>query len=93
MRRGLSGVRASVPIFDGFQDRIREARSCRGGPPSELSDAGAEKRIESEFRTAMFDMNSRYKQMELARKEIDLGHDEVSRQSFAIEKAWRIIVN
>ncbi len=74
----LVGVRASFPIFDGFQIESEKREAAAAARQASYQMRVLEKRIESEFRTAMFDMNSRFKEMELARTEIDLGHDEVS---------------
>lgn len=73
----LIGVRASVPIFEGFRIEAEKREAAAAARQASYEMRVLQKRIESEFRTAMFDMNSRFKEMELARKEIELGHDEV----------------
>jgi outer membrane protein len=73
----LVGVRASVPIFDGFRIESEKREAAAVARQASYEMRVLDKRIESEFRTALFDMNSRYQQMGLAGKEIDLGLDEV----------------
>lgn len=74
----LVGIRASVPIFEGFRIESQKREAAAAARQASYQMRVLEKRIESEFRTAMFDMNSRFKEMELARVEIALGNDEVS---------------
>ena len=73
----LVGVRASVPIFEGGRIRSEKREAAAAARQASYEMRVLERRIESEFRTAMFDMNSRYQEIELAGQEIDLGHDEV----------------
>ena len=73
----LIGVRASVPIFDGFRIASEKREAAAVARQASYEMRVLDKRIESEFRTALFNMHSRNKQMGLARKQIDLGHDEV----------------
>jgi outer membrane protein TolC len=73
----LIGVRASVPIFDGFRIESEKREAAAVARQASYEMRVLDKRIESEFRTALIDMHSRNKQMGLARKQIDLGHDEV----------------
>jgi len=73
----LVGVRVSVPVFDGFRIESEKREAAAVARQASYQMRVLDKRIESEFRTALFDMTSRYKQMGLAQKEIDLGFDEV----------------
>jgi len=73
----LVGVRASVPIFEGFRIGAEKREAAAAARQASYEMRVLERRIESEFRTSLFDMNSRYKEIELAIREIDLGHDEV----------------
>ena len=73
----LVGVRASVPIFEGGRIRSQKREAAAAARQASYEMRVLEERIESEFRSAMFDMNSRYQEIELASREIILGHDEV----------------
>ncbi|MFQ3225088.1 MAG: outer membrane protein [Lentimonas sp.] len=73
----LVGVRASVPIFEGFSIGAQKREAAAAARQASYEMRVLERRIESEFRTSMFEMNSRYKEIELAVREIGLGHDEV----------------
>lgn len=73
----LIGVRASVPIFDGFRIASEKREAAAVARQASYEMRVLDKRIESEFRTALIDMHSRNEQMGLAHKEIDLGLDEV----------------
>jgi outer membrane protein TolC len=90
----LVGVRASIPIFEGFRIGAEKREAAAAARQASFQMRVLDKRIESEFRTAMFDMNSRYQEIELARQEIKLGHDEVEqanlryREGLADNREW-----
>ena len=71
------GVRASVPIFEGGRIRAEKREAAAAARQASYEMRVLERRIESEFRTAMYEMNSRYQEIELAGQEIGLGYDEV----------------
>jgi outer membrane protein TolC len=73
----LVGIQASVPIFEGGRIRAEKREAAAAARQASYEMRVLERRIESEFRTALFDMHSRYQEIELAGQEIDHGHDEV----------------
>ncbi|CAA6678414.1 MULTISPECIES: TolC family protein [unclassified Lentimonas] len=77
----LVGVRASVPIFEGGRIRSQKREAAAAARQASYQMRVLEREIESEFRTSMFDMNSRYQEIELSSQEIVLGHDEVKQAS------------
>lgn len=77
----LVGMRASVPVFEGFRIAAQK-RNAKFALKQQIYQMRIiEQEIEREFRTALFEMNARYKEIELAEKEVGFGHTEV-RQAF-----------
>ena len=77
----LLGIRASVPLFEGFKIHAQKQNANAALRQQAYQMRILERQIEREFRTALFEMNARYKEIELAKKEIEFGHTEV-KQAF-----------
>ncbi len=77
----LLGVRASVPLIEGFRIRAQKQNAAAALRQQRYQMRILEREIEREFRTALFEMNARYKEIELAKEEIEFGHAEV-KQAF-----------
>ncbi len=77
----LVGMRASIPIFEGFRIEAQKRNAKLALKQQIYQTRIIEQEIEREFRTALFEMNARYKEIELAEKEVGFGHTEV-RQAF-----------
>jgi outer membrane protein TolC len=77
----MVGLRASVPLFEGGRIRAEQREAAAAARQASYQMRVLEKQIESEFRTSMLDMGSRYKEMELSKVSIDLGHTEVKQAS------------
>ncbi len=77
----LLGVQASVPIFEGFLIRARKRNADAALRQQSYQMRMLELEIEREFRTALFEMNARYKEIELAGEEVKFGHIEVEQAS------------
>lgn len=73
----LLGIRASMPIFEGFRIRAQKKNANAALRQQSYQMRILEKEIESEFRAALFEMNARYQEIELAEKEVEFGHAEV----------------
>ena len=73
----LLGVRASMPVFEGFKIQAQKRNADAALRQESYQMRILEREIEREFRTALFDMNARYKEIELAKKEVEFGHTEV----------------
>ena len=73
----LVGLRASVPLFEGGRIAANKREAAAAVRQNEYQMRDLENRIEREFRFAMIEMDSRYAEIEIARDEIRLGHDEV----------------
>ena len=77
----LVGVQASIPIFEGFRIEAQKRNAKLALRQQTYQMRIIEQEVEREFRTALFEMNARYKEIELARKEITFGETEV-KQAF-----------
>jgi len=77
----LLGVRASIPIFEGFRISAEKREADAAIRQNEYQLRDLRNRIEREFRTALIEMDSRYEQIEIARDEIRLGRLEVEQAS------------
>ncbi len=77
----LLGVRASMPLFEGFRIHSQKQNADALLRQQTYQMRILEREVEREFRTALFEMNARYHEIELADKEIEFGHTEV-RQAF-----------
>ena len=77
----LAGVQASVPIFEGFRIAAQKRNAKLALKQQIYQMRIIEQEIEREFRTALFEMNARYKEIELAEKEVAFGKTEV-KQAF-----------
>lgn len=73
----LVGVRATIPIFEGFRIGAEKREAAAAARQASHQMRVLEMRIESEFRIAMFEMETRFKEIQLAHQGIELGHDEV----------------
>lgn len=73
----MLGVRASMPLFEGFRIQAQKRNASAALRQQTYQMRILEREIEREFRTALFEMNARYKEIELADKEIEFGHTEV----------------
>jgi outer membrane protein len=78
----LMGVRASMPVFEGLRISAQKRNAAAALRQQVYQTRILEKEIEREFRTALFEMNARYKEIELAEQEIEFGHIEVE-QAFS----------
>lgn len=74
----LVGIQANMPIFEGLRIRAEKKNAAALLRQEEYQMQILEKEIDREFKTALFEMNSRYKEIELADMEIEFGRAEVT---------------
>lgn len=77
----LLGVQASIPIFEGFRIRSQKQNASSALRQQTYQMRLIEREVEREFRTALFEMNARYKEIELADQEVGFGKIEVEQAS------------
>lgn len=77
----LLGIQANMPVFEGFRIRAQKKNANAALRQQSYQMRILENEIESEFRAALFEMNARYREIELAEKEVEFGHAEV-KQAF-----------
>lgn len=77
----LVGVQASMPIFEGFLIRAQKRNADAALRQQDYQMRMLELEVEREFRTALFEMNARFKEIELAEEEVKFGHMEVAQAS------------
>jgi len=73
----MLGVRATIPIFEGFRISAEKREAQAAVRQNEQRLRQLRNRIEREFTFALTAMDSRYEQIEIARDEIRLGREEV----------------
>ena len=73
----MVGIRASVPIFEGFRIAAEKREADAAVRQSRYSLRDLRNRVEREFRFARIEMESRYEQIGIARDEVRLGKAEV----------------
>ena len=71
------GIRASVPIFEGFRIAAEKREADAAVRQSQYALRDTRNRVERELRFARIDMESRHEQIAIARDEVRLGEAEV----------------
>ncbi len=84
-RGWLIGIRASLPIFEGFRIQSEKRQADAAVRANEYLERDLRNNLLREYRTTLNEVESRYKQIEVALKELELASDEVelARQRFA----------
>lgn len=73
----MIGVQASVPIWEGGRIAAERREASAAVRQNKYAQRQLKNEIERQFKFSMLEMDSRYAQIEIARDEIRLGHDEV----------------
>lgn len=77
----LLGIQASMPVFEGLRIQAQKRNANAALQQQTYQMRILEREVEREFRTALFEMNARYKEIDLAGQEVKFGHIEV-KQAF-----------
>ncbi|MDQ8195987.1 TolC family protein [Coraliomargarita sp. SDUM461004] len=77
----LLGVRASIPLWEGGRIAAESREASAAVRQNQYQLRQLRNQIEREFKFSILEMDSLYAQIEIARDEVRLGHDEVQQAS------------